>query len=394
MYTFDKEIDRKNTECEKIDHMPYKNIPESFYPLWVADMDFETAPEIMEALEVRMKHKIFGYFHFSDRYYDSIINWHDRRYDVKGIKASHICYQNGVLAGISHAIDLLTEKGDPILLQSPIYPGFIGVVKNTGRRIVTNPLINNNGYYTMDFKQMESIIIKEKIKVFIFCNPHNPTGRTWTKEEMKTVTSICIKHNVIILSDEIWSDMIIKQGQKHLPLTAADERAKEITISFYSPSKGYNLAGMVSSYSICYNEELCEKLRVHSYRLHCNSPCVLAVETTIAAYDKAEEWLEACISYINENMDFVLEFLNTRLPNIQCRKPDGTYLMWLDFSKTGLSHKEIIHRAVVCAGFIGSDGATFYEGGKLFMRLNPTTTRNNLEQALLCLEQEFKNVGE
>lgn len=393
MYTFDKVISRNNTECVKYDRLPYQNVPEENYPLWIADMDFETAPEIMQAIRERMNHEIFGYFMMGDRYFNSIVDWHKRRFGVNDLEAKHICYQNGVLAGVSHILDMLTKDGDPIILQTPGYPGFTSVLRNMGREIVANPMINDNGYYTIDYKNFEDSIVAKNIKVFIFCNPHNPTGRVWTAQEMQKLVGICLKHGVTIIADEIWADMIINKDMKHLPLMVADPRAKEITIAMYSPSKGYNLAGMVSSYSICYNEELGERLRKHSNRLHCNSPCVLAIDTTIAAYDKAEGWLDACVDYISGNMDYIVNFLETRLPKIKCRKPDGTYVMWLDFTETGITHEEMLVRAVEKAGFICNDGHAFTQGGDCHMRLNPTTARANIEKAMAALEREFSDIA-
>ncbi len=394
MYSFDKVIDRKNTECAKFDYLPYENVPEVHYPLWVADMDFEIAPQIVEALNKRMEHKLFGYFLMTDRYFDSIINWHSRRYDVKDITKENICYQNGVLAGVAHAVQTLTKEGDSIIVQAPTYPGFTKTVSNMNRELVYNLMKEDeNGYFTIDLQDFENKIVEKNIKLFIFCNPHNPSGRIWTKEEMVSLVDICLKHDVKIISDEIWSDVIINKEMHHLPLCKADPRAKDITISMYSPSKGYSLAGMVSSYSVCYNKELAESLKTTSYYLHCNSPCVLAVDTTIAAYDKAEDWLDSCNDYVGANMDFILGFIAEKLPKIKCRKPDATYLLWLDFKALGITHEEMIKRAVNEAGVVMNNGNDFVLGGELHMRLNPTTARENLVKAMNALEKAFSDIA-
>lgn len=392
-YTFDKVIERKGTGCVKYDRLPYEKVAQDAIPLWIADMDFETAPEIMAALRKRMEHEIFGYFILGDEYYNSIINWQKRRFGVNDLEVKHICYQNGVLAGLSHILQTLTKEGDPVILQTPGYPGFTNTLKNMNREIVPNPMINDRGYYTIDYKHLEETIATRGIKVLILCSPHNPTGRIWSVEELRKIVDICLKHQVTIVADEIWADVIINKGEKFVPLFQADPRSKEITIGLYSPSKGYNLAGMVSSYSVCYNDELNDRLKKTSAYLHCNSPCALAITTTIAAYNDAEGWLDACNAYTSANMDYILSYLQENLPKIKCRKPDGTYVLWLDFTETGLTHDEMIQRLVEKAGVITNNGHAFTQGGDLHVRLNPTTARVNLEKAMKVLHREFADVA-
>lgn len=389
MYDFDKVINRKKTECVKYDYFPHNNVPEVNYPLWIADMDFEAAPEIVEALEERMKHKVFGYYRADERYHNAIMNWHKKRYGVADIKPEYICYQNGVLAGLCHAIDMLTEEGDSIIIQTPAYVGFTAILRNTKRNIIENLMVEIDGYYEIDYAQFENAIIKNHVKVFIHSNPHNPTGRMWTQEESQKIVDICRKHGVTILSDEIWSDMVINTKLKHTPLVVAVPESKDITISYYSPSKGFNLAGMWSAYSICYNLELAERLETKSNYLHANSGGVLAIETTIAAYEKGDAWLDDCIAYISDNMDYMTEFLKEKLPKIKFRKPDATYLLWLDFSELGISHAEFLSRLYEKAGVLCNNGEDFLGGGTYHVRLNPATSRKNIVQAMEALEREF-----
>lgn len=393
MYNFDKVIERKGTECVKYDHFPFANVPEEHYPLWIADMDFEAAPEIVEALEERMKHKVFGYYRADERYHKAIMNWHEKRYGVGDIKPEYICYQNGVLAGLCHAIDMLTVEGDSIILQTPAYVGFTAILRNTKRHIVENLMIETDGYYEIDFQEFEKNIVENGVKIFIHCNPHNPTGRMWTLEETKKLVEICRKHGVTILSDEIWSDMVMNTERKHVPLVVAVPEAKEFTISYYSPSKGFNLAGMWSAYSICYNLELAEQLERKSNYLHSNAGCVLAIETTIAAYEKGEDWLDACIVYTSANMDYIVAFLEEKLPKIKLRKPDATYLLWLDFSAVGISHEEVLVRLYEKAGVLCNNGEDFLSGGAYHVRLNPTTSRKTIEKVMEALEREFADVA-
>lgn len=393
MYDFGKVVERRNTECVKHDMLPFEHVPEENYPLWIADMDFEAAPEIVEALEERMQHKIFGYFAADERYHNAIIGWHEKRYGVTGMKPENICYQNGVLAGVCHAIDMLTNEGDAIIVQAPVYVGFIHILENIKREIIQNPMKDTEGYFEIDFEHFEESIIQHGVKVFIHSNPHNPSGRIWTTEENKRLVEICMKHGVTILSDEIWSDMIINKEMKHTPLVAAVPEAKDITISYYSPSKGFNLAGMWSAYSVCYNAELAERLATKSGYLHANAGGVLAYETTIAAYEKGADWLDACIAYTSANMDYIAEFLGTHLPKIKFRKPDATYLLWLDFSALGISHEEILERLYQKAGFLCNNGEDFLTGGTYHVRLNPTTSRKIIEKAMCALEREFADIG-
>ncbi len=389
MYTFDKVVNRQNTEATKVDGVPYDNIPEQNYPMWVADMDFEAAPEIIESLQHRLDHKVLGYFLLKDRFFNSIIGWHKRRFGITDLEEKHIVYQNSVLGGISHIMEIFTNEGDSILAQSPTYPGFSKIIDTMNRNLVVNPMIEVDGYFTLDLVQFEEAIVEHNIKLYILCNPQNPTGRIWTKEEVEQIVTICLKHNVFIVSDEIWSDMILNESMSHTPLFKMDERAKEIAIALYSPSKAFNLAGMISSYSVCYNEEVNQKLEKISNFYHCNLPCVFAIESLIAAYDKGENWLEECKSYVSGNIDYIISFLEEHVPNIKCRKPDATYLLWLDFSDMGITHEEMIRKMIEEAGVICNDGHTFTAGGDLHMRLNPTTARENIVGAMEAIRKTF-----
>lgn len=392
MYNFDTIIDRKGTESVKYDFPPYQTKAADSHALWIADMDFQTAPEVLSAMKNRIDHGIFGYFKFTDRYYDAVKNWHKKRFDVDDLQNEHIFYQHSVKAGISHALEILTNEGDNIAFLSPIYPGFTHVMEVMNRNTVAVLLKEDAGFFTVDFELFEKKIKENNVKVFIFCNPHNPTGRIWTKEEMEQLVEICLKYDVKIIADEIWADVVIDKNLKHLPLCKAVPKAKDITIALYSPSKGFNLAGLICSYSVCYNEELNDKLVTRSAFLSSNSPCVLAHEALIVSYLEGENWLDECCSYISDNMDFVIDFLQTRLPKIKCKKSQATYVLWLDFKDLGISHEELIEKAHTNAGFLANDGISFKEGGELHLRVNCATPRIKLGNALLALEKEFGNI--
>lgn len=392
MYNFDKIIDRRNTDCTKFDQVPYDNIPEDNVPLWIADMDFESAPSIMEAVSERASHGIFGYSILSDRYYDAIMDWHKKRFGTTELKKENISYQNSGLAGICHMMDIFSNEGDAFILFAPVYPGFFKAGDRMKRKMVTSLLTDTNGYFSIDFNDFEEKIKENDVKFFIFCNPHNPAGRVWTKDEVTKLVDICLKYGVKIIDDELWSDVVLSKDVKHTPLFTLDPRAKDIGISLYSPSKAFNLGGMISSYSICYNQEFKEQLEEASNRYCCNLPCMLAIESTIAAYNGGEEWLEACLEYIRGNIEYVCDFLKTNLPKIKCVCPESSYLLWLDFTDTGMTHEEMLERTIMKAGVICNDGHTFGDGGEMHMRFNPTTARANLEKAMALLLKEYGEI--
>lgn len=391
-YDFDRWPDRLNTNSVKWDELPFKNVKEGFIPLWVADMDFPVAPEIIGAMKERLDHPYFGYFSLTDEnFYRPIIEWQKARYGVEGLEPGQILYENGVLAGIAHLLQALSSPGDPVVLQTPGYPGFEGVLNTMNRKIIPNPMIDNGGYFTIDYRDLEKKIVDSGAKILLFCSPQNPTGRVWTAEEQRGVVDICLKHGVTIIADQIWSDIILTQDAPFVPLSSADERAKEISVEFFSPSKGFSMAAMYASYAVCRNPVLCEKLRAASNYLHCNNPALLSVVGLAAAYTKGEEWLEQCRKVISGNMEYIVSFLKERLPGITTRKAEGTYLLWLNFSGTGLTHEEMIRRTVHGAGVVLNDGRSFISNGECRMRLNAAAPRAMIEQAMKRLEGVFRD---
>ncbi len=392
-FDFDKIYDRRDTGCSKWDYLPYPNAPEGSIPMWVADMDFAAAPSVIAAMEERLQHPLMGYFKITDRVYNALINWQKRRYGVTDLEKKHITYHNGVIGGFTAAIDTFTKPGDPILVEAPGYPMFQKSIDNTGRVIVPNELIETQDGYTFDFAATEALIKEKNIKFAIFCNPHNPTGRNWSREEISAYIDICDRNGVIVVADEIWADVIIDKNTPFVPFFSLGEKAKKIGISFYSPTKGFNIAGLVASFSIIYNDELREKINATAGHTHYNSPSALAIAAVLGAYEGGDEWLEACNAYMGESMDYVIGFLAEKMPKIKTTKPSGTYLLWLDFSDTGLSHEEILNRCTYKAGVIMNDGTAFVKNGEKHMRMNMATPRSNVITAMDRLYNAFSDVA-
>ena len=336
-YKFDWEsiIDRSGTHAFAVDVMPIPGaeIKEGFsrLPMWVADMNFETVPTIPEEMIKRAKHLLYGYFAVSDDYYNSIIDWHKRRNGVEGLEAKHIGYENGVLGGVVSAVKVLASYGDNILLHSPTYIGFTNSLKNMGYNLVHSELYRDEeGIWRMDYEDMDKKIKENKIHVAIFCTPHNPTGRVWDREEVEKAFEVYKANDVFVISDEIWSDIIL-DGNKHLPPQMLNEDAKQRTIALYAPSKTFNLAGLQGSYHIIYNPWLKDRVIKESSLPHYNSANVMSVAALIGAYkDDGHQWTDELIEVIGKNIDYAYNYINENFKGLSVAKPQGTYLLYID----------------------------------------------------------------
>ncbi|NLD16347.1 MAG: aminotransferase class I/II-fold pyridoxal phosphate-dependent enzyme [Tissierellia bacterium] len=336
-YKFDWEsiIDRSGTHAFAVDVMPIPGaeIKEGFsrLPMWVADMNFETVPTIPEEMIKRAKHPLYGYFAVSDDYYNSIIDWHKRRNGVEGLEAKHIGYENGVLGGVVSAVKVLASYGDNILLHSPTYIGFTNSLKNMGYNLVHSELYRDEeGIWRMDYEDMDKKIKENKIHVAIFCTPHNPTGRVWDREEVEKAFEVYKANDVFVISDEIWSDIIL-DGNKHLPPQMLNEDAKQRTIALYAPSKTFNLAGLQGSYHIIYNPWLKDRVIKESSLPHYNSANVMSVAALIGAYkDDGHQWTDELIEVIGKNIDYAYNYINENFKGLSVAKPQGTYLLYID----------------------------------------------------------------
>ena len=303
-------------------------------PMWVADMSFATVPTIPQAIIERINHPEYGYFITPDEYYDSIIQWHETRHQVTGLTRDCIEYENGVLGGVVSALNVLCSRGEKVLLHSPTYIGFTMSLKNNGYEIVHSPLVkDNDGIYRMDFEDMERKIIENHIHAMVFCSPHNPTGRVWERWELEKAMEIFKKHDVMVVCDEIWSDLILS-GNKHIPLQSISEDAKMRVIAEYAPSKTFNLAGLVGSYHIIYNKYLRERVRKESSLGHYNNVNLLSMHALLGAYkQEGYEWVDELCQVLTENVDYTYGFFSENFEGIDISKPQGTYMIFPDFTK-------------------------------------------------------------
>lgn len=341
-------------------------------PMWVADMNFPTAPSIQEAIINRVNHPAFGYFMATDEYYDAIISWHKDRKGIFDIKKEDIGYENGVLGGLISALNVFCSRGDKVLVHSPTYIGFTNSLANNGYHIIHSDLIKDeDGRWVMDYEDMERKIIDQKITTAIICNPHNPTGRVWTREELKKAIDIFESHQVKIISDEIWSDIILF-GHKQIPTQSVSTYAHENTVALYAPSKTFNLAGLVGSYHIIYNEYIRNRINKEASLSHYNSMNVLSMHALIGAYSKTgHEWTDELNKTIGENVNYACDFIRDNFAGVEVFKPEGTYMLFVDFEKyckdkaVDIGH---ILKAGWDVGVAWQDGRPFH--GKYSIRMN------------------------
>lgn len=353
-------------------------------PMWVADMNFATAPSIQDAIIERVKHPAFGYFAPTDEYFNSIINWHKDRKNVNDIKPCHIGYENGVLGGVISALNVFCSKGDKVLVHSPTYIGFTMSLVNNGYNIIHSELIKDeNGNWVMDYEDMEKKIVDEKISATIMCNPHNPTGRVWTKDELKKAVDIFEKHNVKIVSDEIWSDILVN-GSVQTPTQQVSPYAHENTVALYAPSKTFNLAGLVGSYHIIYNDYLRNRILKESSLPHYNDMNVLSMHALIGAYSKTgNEWTDELKEVISKNVNYAYDFIKDNFKGVSLSKPEGTYMLFLDFEEyckeKNVDVGEILKKGWD-VGVAYQDGRPF--NGKYSIRMNLALPFEKVKEAL------------
>lgn len=378
-YNFDAVIDRSNNYAAKWSEMDKKYGTNDLLPMWVADMDFKAAPCIIDALKERLDQGIYGYTTRPISYNESIVKWVDRRYGWK-IKSEWLMFSPGVIPAISMIINELTNENDKIMIQEPVYSPFNSVVKQNKRELVISPLVKlKDGNYVMDYEDIEAKI--KDVKMFILCNPHNPVGRVWSKEELKRLGDICLKHNVLVISDEIHSDIILKNN-KHIPFGSISEAFAQNSITCMAPTKTFNIAGLQTSQVILPNEKYYKILDDAFIRIDIRRNNSFSLVATEAAYNKGEEWLEDYLEYLEENIDFAINYINENIPSLKVKKPEGTYLLWVDFSETGLRDEEI-SKALVEKGRVAlNTGESFGIGGSGYQRINLACPRSMVEEGL------------
>ena len=341
-------------------------------PMWVADMNFATAPSIPEAVSARLAHPVYGYFLPREEYFDAIIRWQTKRNQVTGLKAEHIGYENGVLGGVVSAAGVLCSRGDKILVHSPTYVGFTNALGNAGYKLVHSPLYQDaEGVWRMDYEDMEKKLVEENIHTAILCSPHNPTGRAWERWELEKAMELFKKYEVYVISDEIWSDLYL-EDYKHIPTQSVSEDAKMRTIAFYAPSKTFNLAGLIGSYHIVYNRWLRERLLKESSLSHYNNMNILSMYALMGAYTEAgEEWLEELKAVLTKNIAYACEFIEKNWKGVKVSKPQATYMLFLDCEEWCKDHGKTmdeLQRAGLEAGVLWQDGRAFH--GPYGIRMN------------------------
>ncbi len=389
MYNFDKEINRRNTNSIKYDRNNIQN--SRIIPMWVADMDFETLPEVKEALIKRAQHGIFGYATPTNSYYQAVINWMKARHDFE-VEKDWIITTSGIVTALKLAVRAFTQVDDKIMIMKPVYYPFDASIKLNHRTVVECPLVFENDSYTCDFELFEKTIIDNDIKMFILCNPHNPIGKVWTKDELYQIGTICQKHHVIIVSDEIHMDFVYKVN-KHIPFYNVDESFKDFSVICTAPSKTFNLAALQTSNIIIANEELRKLFNEEKDASGVTDPNIFGLEACEAAYTYGAKWVDELLEYLQGNIDYMNDFLKTRLPDLKMVNPQGLYLIWVDMRALGMDKDELEDFMLNKANLWLDEGYIFGTGGDGFERFNIACPRSTLKRALEQLEKAIRQRG-
>ncbi len=379
-YNFDKIIDRTGSGDLKHEVLEERYGRSDLLPLWVADMDFETPAFITESLRQRLNHSLFGYTVVPAELWETIIQWIKDHHQWT-IRKEWLTYIPGIVKGIGMAVNVFTKEDEKVIIQPPVYHPFRLTPKGNGREVVYNPLkLREDGSYDMDFEQLAEVT-DEKCRLLILSNPHNPAGICWSAETLRRLAHFCYERNIIVISDEIHSDMALF-GYRHTPFAKVSEEAAQCSITFGAPSKTFNIAGIVSSYAIVPNDSIRRKFYTWLEANELNDPPLFSPLATIAAYQQGEEWRQQMLRYVEDNIRYVEDYCRTRIPLIKPVRPEASFLVWLDCRALELSHDELIDRFVNQAHLALNDGAMFGPGGEGFMRMNVGTPRSILHEAL------------
>lgn len=375
-YDFDEIVSRGNTNSYKWDSADRDDI----LPMWVADMDFRTAPAIVDALSKRVEHGIFGYTRVPKEYYDAVIGWFARKHGLS-IQRDWIIYTSGVVPAISAVIKALTSPGDKVLIQTPVYNCFFSSIRNNGCEIVSNPLIYSDGTYHIDYDDLESKVADSKVKILLLCNPHNPAGRVWTRDELIRVGEICLRYGVKVVSDEIHCELVFP-GSIYTPFASISEEFLQNSVTCVSPSKAFNIAGLQIANIISADADVLAKI---DKAININEVCDVnpfGVVATIAAYNEGEEWLNQLIDYLHQNYTFMQEYCSVNLPNFPIAKLEGTYLVWMDCHILDRSSESLEHELIEKARLWLNAGTMYGAEGEGFMRWNIACPRKTLVEGL------------
>lgn len=393
VYDFDRKVDRKSTNDMKwhakaVSSYLHRPVPEEMIPMWLADTDFACAPVIVDALRERVDKEIFGYCAPMESFYQAVCYWQRKRFDWE-VDPSWITYIPSVVAGINIAIRTFSKEGDGIIIQQPVYDPFASIVKNDNRKVVNNGLLCRDGRFEMNLDELETLASDPENTMMILCSPHNPVGRVWTKEELRAVADICLRHGVMLVSDEIHGD-IIYDGHVHYPLLSLDEKYAQNFIHLTAPGKTFNVAGLKASMSIIPNEEIRNAFVKTQVAMSLDVKNTFGLESVIAAYTPAGyEWAQQEIMYMQKNVDFVENYVQEKMPGVSMIRPEGTFLCWLDLSGLKLGDKEIFKRVTLDAAVICVPGTWFGPGGEEHLRLNVGCPREMLTEALERIRTEL-----
>lgn len=382
-YNFDEVINREGSNSVKFDLRGLLYGKADILPMWVADMDFRTPDFIIQAISKRLEHDILGYTLIPDSFYEAIVNWNLRRHDWN-IKKEWISFSPGVVPALSLLILAFTEPGDSIVIQPPVYFPFFTVIANHNRRVITNPLREVQGEYKMDFEDLESKL-NDSVKMLFLSNPHNPTGNVWSQEDLRRIAEICIRRKVILISDEIHSDLIMP-GHRHTPTAKLSDEIADNTITCMSPSKTYNLAGLSTAYLITSNSRLRKRYDEILESVHVGAGNIFGFVTTEAAYAHGDEWLSQLVDYLYGNLKYLVGYMAENIPLISVNPIQATYLVWLDCRKLGMNSKDLRMFMIHEAGLALNDGPQFGIEGEGFQRINIGCPRITLHQALVKLQ--------
>ena len=386
MYDFDKEIDRRGSCSVKYDSLKEVFGREDLLPMWVADMDFRTAPGVLKAVRDAADLGVFGYGFRSADSVDSFIAWVESRYNWS-VKREWVSSAPGIVAALPLAINALTSAGEKILIQTPVYPPFHAIVKENGRTLVKSPLINTETGWEIDWADFESRLA-DGVKMFILCSSHNPLGRIWSPEELKRMGDLCCKYGAVIFSDEIHADLSL-YGNRHTVMASISEEIAQNTITAMAPSKTFNVAGMLNSVIVSSSERLLASYNGELKRLHLDLGNLFGHITMAAAYREGGEWLEYLKIYLEKNIDFAHDFLASEIPGVTFMKPQSSFLLWLDFRKSGYTHEEVRNRLLDISKLGLNDGLAFGRDGEGFFRMNIGTNRARVEEGLKRLKAGF-----
>lgn len=378
-YNFDKTPDRRNTYSYKWD------VGEGVLPMWVADMDFEVAPPIKEAIVKRAEHGIFGYTYAHDDYFRTISDFYERRHGYR-FEVEDMMYSVGVVGGISSAVRKLTTPAEKVLIQPPVYNIFYNSITNNGRFIEKNELIYENGEYSVDFEDFERKVSDPQVTLFILCNPHNPVGKIYTKEELCRMGELCRKYNVTVISDEIHSEFTYPK-KSYVPFASASETCRDISVTFVSSSKTFNIAGLYAACAIAHNPLIRHRVWRGLNTDEVGEPNAFAVAANIAAFSECDDWVDEVVDYIEANKRFAAEYIEKNIPGLKVPKSTATYLLWVDATEIGTDSVELCKMLQNDIGLKLSDGLEYGESGRYFLRINLATSRKNVERGMELLKR-------